>query len=116
MKDIQRGGRSCTNSSDCGGEDQGYCDQVLGCLCLPGWTGPSCLASYTNDTINMYLEMYPPKSAHVGTFGIVLLSILVVAVATVGVIAGRAFYKRKGYSSIPNSSEDDPTNGITLNI
>jgi hypothetical protein len=116
LKDIQRGGVMCNNSLDCGGNDRGYCDDVLGCLCRPGWTGPACLAAYTNDTIDMYLKVYPPPSGF-GTFRVVLLSILGAAVAAGVTFAGWAIYKRKKkqsvYSSIPHY---DPTNGITLNI
>jgi hypothetical protein len=61
LKKIQRGGASCTNLT-CGGETRGYCDEAKGCMCMIGWTGPSCLSSYSAATTDMYAEAYPPPA------------------------------------------------------
>ncbi|XP_052777286.1 uncharacterized protein LOC128214704 isoform X2 [Mya arenaria] len=40
-------GVNCSNDCECTGQGAEYCDPVKGCICLPGWEGPTC-----NDDIN----------------------------------------------------------------
>lgn len=104
LLDIQRGGASCSNADVCGGEERGFCDEVLGCLCLPGWTGPKCHSPYANATSNMYKEVYPPKTGP-GAGAVVIYSLLGSALIGGLIVLVVALVRRRkqleGYSSIP---------------
>ena len=113
LRDIQRGGVTCNTSEVCGGSEQGYCDDVLGCLCRPGWTGPRCLSPFGDATTDMYKEVYPTKRALPKTRGVIIVFVvLLVMLSIVGISLQK---KRAGYTSIPSTSfDEDPANGISL--
>jgi beta-glucan synthesis-associated protein KRE6 len=53
LLNVRTGGETCSNHNDCGGSKRGECSESGVCLCLEGWTGPSCrahAASYDFDT------------------------------------------------------------------
>jgi Beta-glucan synthesis-associated protein SKN1/KRE6/Sbg1 len=103
LQDIQRGGADCTNVDICGGVERGYCDDVLGCLCLPGFTGPRCLSPFLEAKANMYEEVHPPPTGRpMGVIGAVTCIILILVAAGL-VIYCRQRKRRDGYSSIPKS-------------
>jgi hypothetical protein len=57
LKDIQLGRGPCDPSAAgetlvaCGGTKRGHCTSGHVCECLPGWTGPNCLAHHGWDPI-----------------------------------------------------------------
>lgn len=58
LKPIANGGGRCTvdntasDFSPCGGVKRGVCTENRVCVCRPGWTGPTCLASDGFDPID----------------------------------------------------------------
>lgn len=119
LKPIQRGGGSCTTNVTCGGDDRGYCDEVMGCLCSPGWTGPHCLSAYLDATVDMYEEFLstPEINGGMSTFVMILLSFLGVAVVGALVVLGWKTFEarpKSDYQLIPTNGESG--NGITLTL
>jgi len=69
LEPVSKGGAVCTNSTDCGGEEMGFCNFRMVCECFEGFTGPTCLAydgfydfevsSVINKPIDFTLMMIP---------------------------------------------------------
>ena len=124
LQPIQRGGdMACTTSTTnttttsenttttraanfCGGDERGYCDPAVGCLCRAGWTGPSCLSPYGYATVDMALDAHPkrktPSARAVQAAISLLLAFLVVWVGRK--IYLRGTYQKNGYDPIPTVS------------
>lgn len=116
LQPISRGGSSCENSDDCGGEKMGKCIEK-NCQCMNGFTGPACLTHagfYENEDrqeavpIEFFL-MYLPSSL-----------IFTVAVLIGGFILSLLFiiYRRKKqakYHKISNGSKEVIANGFQGN-
>jgi hypothetical protein len=103
LQDIQRGRADCTSVENCGGSNNGYCDDVFGCLCLPGFTGPRCLSPFSDAKADMYQELYPPAS---GRRRILIGATALIALIAAFVLAFAARRRRQnGYNNIPSDIE-----------
>ena len=93
LKGIQRGGGTCNPAvagvrpEACGGNERGRCTKGKVCECMPGWTGPRCLAREGRDPVLYDLPetisdvgFFPPKVVPrfllVG-FGVLVLLLLI---------------------------------------
>ncbi len=121
LKPVQRGGASCTTNLTCGGDERGFCNDPMGCLCYPGWTGPRCLSAYSDAKVDMHEEYYStPTSSNKGMAWTrqIVLSFVGVAVVGASVVWGWKNHEKSrahgDYASIPEDGETG--DGITLNL
>ena len=113
MKNIQVGRGSCDPAVSgavadaCGGEQRGRCTSGRVCECLPGWTGPHCLAHRGWDPIAYDA---PDQLSDIGfnlpavkSFRFLLIALGLLVVGFV-IMVRRNKLDKEGWTAIPDAN------------
>lgn len=107
LQPVQRGGGYCKADNDCGGSTKGSCSDVKRCVCMEGFTGPSCLSHDGFDD-----NPPPPEDLEVDRLFLSPAFMTMIAVAAIAFVAfvGIAVFNRRRQVE---KYDQLPTNDVT---